>query len=98
MMSPDQKICENPQKRPKKQRKRAKNTEKAKNGQKWPFLKKPPTKMANIKNLGSPNIIELKFRSPQMVNFWVEIFVLGRGDVSEWVSEWTLVDFTDVTK
>ena len=35
MMSPDQKICENPQKRPKKQRKWAKNTETAKNGQKW---------------------------------------------------------------
>lgn len=35
--------------------------------------------MANIKNLGSPNIIELKFRSLQMANFWVEIFVLGRG-------------------
>ena len=32
MMSPDQKMCENP---PKKQRKRAKITETAKNGQKW---------------------------------------------------------------
>ena len=44
-----------------------------------PFIKKPPTNVGNIKNLGSPNIIELKFRSLQMANFWVEIFVLGRG-------------------
>ena len=45
------------------------------------FSKSPQQMLEILKKIGSPNIIELKFQSLQMVNFWVEIFVLGRGDL-----------------